>query len=84
MKISKLLLFFTISFSMLGQNDLAKSDDIARISLKTIVPEQVQGLTYQARQYLMNKMNSITLKNGIGGAKYNERFFTCIQRGYPD
>ena len=49
MKISKLLLFFTISFSMLGQNDLAKSDDIARISLKTIVPEQVQGLTYQAR-----------------------------------
>jgi len=74
MKISKLLLFFTISFSMLGQNDLAKSDDIARISLKTIVPEQVQGLTYQARQYLMNKMNSITLKNGIGGAKYNERF----------
>jgi hypothetical protein len=74
MKLLNFLIAIGLSITLNAQNNLSKNDDIARISLKTIVPAQVEGLTFQARQALMNKMNSITLKNGIGGAQPNERF----------
>lgn len=74
----KIILLFLMSsgiiFSLRAQNNLRKSDDVARIVLSTYIPEQVEGLTDIARTNLENKINQIATKQGVGGNSIDKRF----------
>lgn len=68
------LCFLTAS----AQNTLSKSDDLARISLTPVVPEQMDGMPENALSVLDNKLQQIATSNGLGGINYNTRFIiTC-------
>jgi hypothetical protein len=61
-----------------AQNDLTKSDDLARISLTPVVPEQMDGMPENALSVLENKLQQIATVNGLGASDYNPRFIiTC-------
>jgi len=57
-----------------AQNQLGKSDDLARISLTAIVPDQLKNIPAEARQMLTNKLANIAAKNGLSGSATNPRF----------
>ncbi len=76
-KISLLFLaLLAIPFIGLSQNSQGKSDDMGRVALAAIVPQQAEGIPDGARQMLQNKMQQIATLNGIGAASSNPRF--CI------
>jgi hypothetical protein len=70
------LLLLLISNSLIGfsQNNLASSNDEARISLLAVFPQQVSNISEEAKAVLINKMNLITSKYGIGGSTAKQRF----------
>jgi hypothetical protein len=57
-----------------AQNNLGKSDDLARISLAAYVPDQIESLPDIARNLLSDKLNQLVTQNGMGGSAFNERF----------
>lgn len=59
-----------------AQNSQGKTDDLGRIALATVVPDQAEGIPQSARQLLANKMEQIAVQNGIGASASNPRF--CI------
>lgn len=67
-----------VSFNSSAQNTLSKSDDLARISLTPVVPQQMDGMPENALSVLENKLQQIATSNGLGGISYNTRFIiTC-------
>lgn len=73
----KIVLFFNfllIFLNIQSQNKLGSSDDAARIALAAYVPEQIDGLTPAAQSNLLNKLNQIASKNGMGASVLNNRF----------
>jgi hypothetical protein len=64
------LLAFT---SLNAQNSLGKSDDLARISLTPIIPDELQTVPKYAKKMLQNKLKQVATKNGLGGGA-NPRF----------
>lgn len=60
--------------SLQAQNNLGKSDDVARISLTPVVPEQPDGMPQIAAEALNNKLQQIATSNGLGGIDYHGRF----------
>jgi hypothetical protein len=73
----KLALIFSIlffNFVLFAQNNLGKADDAGRIALTTVVSDQIEGLTPTAQTSLVNKLNQIASKNGIGSSSLNNRF----------
>lgn len=71
-----LFFFFLFSSTTNGysQNNLGKSDDIARISLAAYIPDQVESLPDIAKNLLSDKLNQIVTQNGMGGSSLNPRF----------
>jgi hypothetical protein len=69
-----IVLVLLMAGAVQGQNDLGKSDDLARIALNPYVPEQIEGMPAIARDNLKNKLGQIATANGIGGAAKNQRF----------
>jgi hypothetical protein len=73
-------IIFTIIFSAiimasaLAQNSLGKSDDLGRISIAAVVPEQVGSIPSGAASTLENKMRQIVTQNGLGASEYGSRF----------
>ena len=65
---------FVMGVSAYAQNNLGKADDAARITLAAVVSDEIDGLNPSEQQYLKNKLNQITAKNGMGGSATNERF----------
>lgn len=57
-----------------AQNQLGKSDDIARIALNAYVSPQVEGLPSGAVNILKNKMDQLTTRYGFAGSSFNSRF----------
>ncbi len=57
-----------------GQNQLGKSDDLARISLTPIVPNELKHIPENARKILTNKLSNVATKNGLSGSATNPRF----------
>ncbi len=55
-----------------SQNKLSKLDDVSRISISTLIPDQVEGLPEIARQQLATKIDEIVTIDGLGGE--NSRF----------
>ena len=70
LKLFVLLFCLSISF---GQNNIGKTDDLARIQLSTFVSEQIDDLPSTAKNILKNKLNKIVTMNGLSGTT-NSRF----------
>jgi len=75
-KILLILVAFVIGLNLNAQNSQGKTDDLGRIALAAIVPDQAEGIPQSARQLLANKMEQIAVQNGLGAAASNPRF--CI------
>jgi len=75
MKKSFLIIGFCLfCFVTLAQNNQGKADDAGRIALESVVSDQIEGLTPSAQSNLVNKLNQIASKNGMGGSAINNRF----------
>lgn len=66
----------SFAFVSNAQNSQGKTDDLGRIALAAIVPDQAEGIPQSARQLLANKMGQIAVQNGMGASAANPRF--CI------
>jgi hypothetical protein len=69
-----LLLVLLLNLTNKGQNNLGKSNDLARISLASYVPPQTNNLPPAALNLINDKLNQIVTKSGMGGSSKNERF----------
>ncbi len=74
MKSIILSILILISCNIYAQNTAGKSDDAARITLATFVPQQIEQMPEAARSSLANKLSQIVTQNGLGGKASNERF----------
>lgn len=75
-KILLILVAFVFGINLNAQNSQGKTDDLGRIALAAIVPDQAEGIPQSARQLLANKMEQVAVQNGLGAAASNPRF--CI------
>jgi hypothetical protein len=57
-----------------AQNNLGKSDDLARIAISAYIPEQAKEIPAEAKSLLNNKLNQITATRGLGGNSSTTRF----------
>lgn len=73
-KIALIIGFFLLNFVLFAQNNQGKADDAGRIALASVVSDQIEGLTPSAQSNLLNKLNQIASKNGMGGSSLNNRF----------
>lgn len=62
------------SLVAVAQNEKGKTDDFGRIAIAAVVPDQIEGLTSGVKSNLINKLNQIVTKSGMGGSSLNERF----------
>lgn len=72
----KSILLFTLIAATLfafAQNSGGKTDDIGRISLTSIMPDQLGSMTPAALKMMENKLSQIATQNGLGGSA-NKRF----------
>lgn len=65
---------FCIASSLHAQNDLGKSDDLARIALNAHVPDNVPGMPAGAIEYLRNKARQIAMSQGLASDFRTARF----------
>lgn len=68
-----LMIGLLISPALNAQNSLGKADDLARISLSPIVPDELQTVPSYAKKMLENKLQQVATSNGMGGGA-NPRF----------
>lgn len=68
------ILFTLFTINTTAQNSLGKTDDLARIVLNSYISPQAEGVPSIAKRHLINKLNQIASKNGMGGSAYNPRF----------
>jgi len=72
------IILFAIGFisnlQSYSQNVQGKANDLARITLNAVVPEQVDEMPEAARSFLQNKLSQIATTNGLGGVEINPRF----------
>ena len=68
------VLLMGLSVYTSAQNQLGKSDDLARISLTPIVPDELDNIPAAARKLLTNKLSLVAAKNGLSGSATNPRF----------
>lgn len=57
-----------------GQNQLGKTDDIARISLTPVIADQAEDFPEAASALLNNKLQQIVVNNGLGSQSVFSRF----------
>ncbi len=72
----KYFLFITLTISVFSysQNNIGKSDDISRITLNALLPEDSK-VPNDSKIFLENKLNQIVTNNGLAGTSYtNPRF----------
>jgi hypothetical protein len=63
-----------LGFSTYAQNTAGKSDDVARITLASFVPQQIDKMPEAARSMLANKLSQIVTQSGMSGSAQNQRF----------
>lgn len=56
-----------------AQNSEGKADDLARISLTPVIPDELQTVPKYAKKMLQNKLKQVATRNGLGGGA-NPRF----------
>jgi hypothetical protein len=57
-----------------SQNSLDKTDDLGRIAIAAVVPEEVTTVPSGAASILENKMRQIAAQNGLGASEAGSRF----------
>lgn len=72
-KILSFIVLVAICSATFAQNSGGKTDDIGRISLAAIMPDQLGSITPAALKMLENKLGQIATQNGLGGSA-NKRF----------
>lgn len=75
-KIILSLIVLALGVNLNAQNSQGKTDDLGRIALAAIVPDQATDIPSAAHQVLANKMQQIAVQNGLGASAANPRF--CI------
>ena len=60
-------ILFAFGFSTLAQSSLGKTDDLGRVAIAAIVPDEA-GVPGGAQQMLQNKMMQVATNNGLGAA----------------
>jgi hypothetical protein len=73
-KLSLIFLVVVLALTARAQNNAGSANDAARIALKVMVSDKLAGLTPDAKDVLVNKLNQIATKSGMGGALKNQRF----------
>ncbi len=74
--IASIIVLIGIAMNLNAQNSQGKTDDLGRIALAAIVPDQATNIPAESRQMLVNKMSQIATQNGLGASAANPRF--CI------
>jgi hypothetical protein len=74
MKAIFLSILIALGFSTYAQNTAGKSDDGARITLASYVPQQIDKMPEAARSMLANKLSQIVTQSGMSGKVNNQRF----------
>jgi hypothetical protein len=74
MKSIFLTILIVLGFSTYAQNATGKSDDVARITLASFVPQQIDKMPEAARSMLANKLSQIVTQVGMSGSANNQRF----------
>lgn len=74
MKSIMLTILIVLGFSTYAQNTAGKSDDVARITLASYVPQQIDKMPEAARSMLANKLSQIVTQSGMSGSANNQRF----------
>lgn len=74
MKSIILSILIVVGCNIYAQNTAGKSDDMARITLASYVPQQISNMPDAARSMLANKLSQIVTQNGMGGSASNQRF----------
>lgn len=69
--ICTLLLCFQWAYA---QNNQGKADDASRIALTSIVSPDIQDMSNASRSFLVNKLNRIASRYGMGSSAMNDRF----------
>jgi hypothetical protein len=77
----KKILFFLLIIPSLAfaQNDLGYADDMARIALDVIVPDQVADIPDHARSLLESKLMQAVTDHGMGGEGVSPRFLVTAK-----
>jgi len=74
-----LLLVLTVVLSKfsIAQNSQGKSDDVARISIASFVPNDIGDLTPTAQEALKGRLDRMVTANGLGGNSQNRFVLTA-------
>lgn len=66
-------LLFSMAIESTAQNNLGKTDDVGRICLNSVIASN-SSIPQGANKLMVNKLNQIAAKNGVGGSSINPRF----------
>jgi hypothetical protein len=73
MTIKKIIIFIFVSISVFNVQ-AQQANDIGKIALSVIMPENVDGLTISQLSKLESKITQITTKAGLAASGYNQTF----------
>jgi hypothetical protein len=62
------------TLAVTAQNSQGKTDDLGRVAIAAVVPDQAEGIPSSAAQMLQSKMQQIAVQNGLGGGT-STRFY---------
>lgn len=74
MKLIILSILLVLGFNINAQVSANKTDDFARITLVTFIPQQIDKMPDASRSILSNKLSQIVTQSGLGGRSENQRF----------
>lgn len=73
-KFTTIIVILSFGIFLNAQNNLGKTDDLGRLAISTYIPDQISGITPEAKNYLETKLNQIVMQNGLGDAGWKSRF----------
>jgi hypothetical protein len=74
-----IFILFFLPWVGLAQNELGYADDMARIALDVVVPDQVADIPEHARSLLESKLIQVVTDHGMGGEGVSPRFLVTAK-----
>ncbi len=72
-------LLLLIPIVVVAQNDLGRADDLDRLALDVVVPDQVADIPEHARSLLESKLIQVVTDHGMGGRGVSPRFLVTAK-----
>lgn len=69
-----LIVVINVFNHLYSQNTLSKTEDLGRVAVTPIIPDQLSELTDNAKHLLFTKLEQIATENGLGAGNLNPRF----------